>query len=54
MRLLLTKSYNTVLIIIIVILSPLCQLLLVRLGVSTVNLFVSYFNRITGKLADFL
>ncbi len=52
MRLLLTKSYNTVLIIIIVplMLSPLCLLLLVRLGVSTVNLCAFYFDRLMGKL----
>ena len=56
MRLLLTKSYNTVLIIIIVplMISPLCQLFLVRLGVSTVNLYASYFYRLIGKLTDFL
>ena len=56
MRLLLTKSYNTVLIIIIVplMLSPLCQLSLVRLGVSTVNLCDFYFYRIIGKLTAFL
>ena len=58
MRLLLTKSYrgNTVMITIIVplILSSLIQLLLVRLGVSMVNLCVFYFYRIIGKLTNFL
>ena len=44
MRLLLAKSYNTVLTIIIVPLTlfPLCLLLLVRLEVSTVNLCSFY------------
>ena len=51
MSLLLTKSYNTVLIIIIVplILSSLFLLLLVRLDVSTVNLCDFYFYRLIGK-----
>ena len=58
MRLLLTKSYNTVLITMIIIvplmLSPLCQLSLVRLGVSTVNLCAFNFYRLIGKLTNFL
>ena len=55
-RLLLTKSYNTVLTIIIVplILFPLCLLLLIRLDVCTVNLCDFYFYRLIGKLTDFL
>ena len=56
MRLLLTKSYNTVLIILIALLtqSPLCLLLLVRLGVYTANLFAFFFYRLIGKLSGFL
>ena len=56
MRMLLTKSYNTVLTIIIVplMLFPLCLLLLVRLGVSTVNLCVFSFYKLIGKLTTFL
>ena len=52
MRLLLTKSYNSVLTIIIVLLTlfPVCLLLLVRLGVSTVNSCAFYFYRLIGKL----
>jgi hypothetical protein len=50
MRLLLTKTYNTVLIIIIVPLRlfPLC-LLLVRLGLYTANLCAIYFYRETDR-----
>ncbi len=56
MRLLLTKSYNAVLTIMIVHLTlfPLCLLLLVRLGVYTVNLCSFYFYRLIGKLTAFL
>jgi hypothetical protein len=56
MRLLLTKSYNTVLIIIIVHLTlpPLCLLLLVRLGACTAKLCAFYFYRLIGKLTAFL
>ena len=56
MRLLLTKSYKTVLIIIIVplMLSPLCQLLLVRLDVYTANFCAFYFYRLIRKLTAFL
>ena len=52
----LTKSYNTVLTIIIVplILSPLCLIFLVRLGVSTVNSYSFYLYRLIGKLTSFL
>ena len=56
MRLLLTKSYNTVLIIIIVplTLSPLCLLLLVRLGGYTAIVCAFYFYRLIGKLTAVL
>ena len=56
MRLLLTKSYNTVLIIITVplTLSPLSLLLLVRLGDYNANLFAFYSYRLIGKLTVFL
>ena len=52
----LTKTYNTVLTIIIVPLTlfPLCLLLPVRLDVSTMNLCAFYFYRIIGKLTAFL
>ena len=55
MRLLLKKYANIALIIIIVLimLSPLYQLFLVRLGVYTVNLCTFYFYRLIGKLTDF-
>ena len=56
MRLLLTKSYNTVMTVIIVplMLFPLFLLLVVRLDVSTVNLCSFYFYRLIGKLTVFL
>ena len=57
MRLLLTKSYNTTVLIIIIVLLTLfhlCLLFLVRLGAYTANLSVFYFYRLIGKLTDFL
>ncbi len=55
MRLSLTKyEYTTNTIIIVPLtLSPLYLLLLVRLGVYTVNLCVFYFYKTIGKLTDF-
>ncbi len=52
MRLPLTKLENIALIIITIplTLSPLCLLLLVRLGDYTVNLYVFYFYKLIGKL----
>jgi hypothetical protein len=60
MRLLLTKTYNTVLIkslIIIIVpltLFPLCLLLLVRLGFLHSEFVRLYFYRLIGKLTTFL
>ena len=56
MRLPLTKYDSIVLIMIIVplTLSPLCLLLLVRLGGYIVNLCAFYFYRLIGKLTAFL
>jgi hypothetical protein len=56
MRLLLTKYDQTVQTIIIVplMLSPLCQLLLVRLGGYIVKLCAFYFYKLIGKLTAFL
>ena len=56
MRLLLTRLENIELTIIITPLtpSPLCLLLLVRLGGYIVNLYDFCFYRIIGKLTDFL
>jgi hypothetical protein len=53
MRLLLTKSFNTVLTIIIVPLTLFPLGLLVRLGVYTVNLCAFYSCRLIGKLTAF-
>ena len=55
MRPLLTKYAFTALTIIIVplILSPLCLLLLVCLGVYIANLYAFYFYGLIGKLIDF-
>ena len=53
MRLSLTKLDNIVLIIIttpLIMLSPLCLILLVRLGGYKVNLCVFYFYKLIGKL----
>jgi len=56
MRLFLTKCVNTTQTIIIVplTLSPLCLLLLVRLGVYTVKLCTFYSYRLIGKLTTFI
>ena len=56
MRMMLTKSYNTTLIIIIVpvMLSSFCLILLVRLDDYTANLYAFYFYRLIGKLTAFL
>ena len=56
MRLLLTKLEKIALIIITIPLprSPLCLLLLVRLGGYTVNLYVFYFYKVIGKLTVLL
>jgi hypothetical protein len=56
MRLSLTKYEHTAQNIIIapLTLSPLCLLLLVRLGVYTVNLCAFYFYKLIGKLTAFL
>jgi hypothetical protein len=56
MRLPLTKFDSIALTIIIVplTLSPLCLLLLVRLGGCIVNLFAFYFYKLIGKLNAFL
>jgi hypothetical protein len=56
MRLSLTKLENIVVIIITIplMLSPLCLLLLVRLGSYTVNLCTFYFYMIIGKLTSSL
>ncbi len=56
MRLPLTKYDSIVLIMIIVplTLSPLCLLLLVRLGAYTANLCAFYFYKLIGKLTAFL
>ena len=56
MRLPLTKLENMALIIITIplMLSPLCLLLLVRLGGYTVNLCAFYFYKLIGKLTAFL
>jgi hypothetical protein len=56
MRLLLTKLENIALTIITIhpMLSPLCLLLLVRLGGYIVNLCDFYFYKLIGKLTAFL
>ena len=56
MRLTLTRTYNTVLIIIIVHLTlfPLCLILLVPTVTSTVSLCSFYICRLIGKLTTFL
>jgi hypothetical protein len=50
------KKYDSISLIIIIVpltISPLCLLLLVRLGVYTVNLCVFYFYKLIGKVTVF-